>query len=232
MQMGTPPVSVLIPYHRSDEWREQALAYVGRWWARHFPDWESILCGAEPWTKGAALANGALEATAPVLVIADADSFILDPADVVDAVARLEQGAAWVMPHRYVHRTSQAAAEKIYASGLVDIHDVAYPAYGGCEGGGMTVLPRAAWDRVGGIDPRFVGWGGEDRSFGWALSTLVGPCSRGNARLVHLWHPVQGPRQSLSKPTMALISRYRIAQRSRVRMAELVAEHQREEVAL
>lgn len=41
---------------------------------------------------------------------------------------------------------------------------------GGCSS--MLVVPRAAWDAVGGMDEGFVGWGEEDVAFSVALQTL------------------------------------------------------------
>src|ERR1044072_6653755 len=179
-------ISVVIPFHASDEWRVKAWEYVSAWWCKHFPDWELIKCSAGPWTKGRALHNGVKLTEGSTLVLADADSFVREPAhkgvksaegstlvradpdsftlspdELAELVARVDRrgGVPWLMPHRYVHRVSQQAPERIYADEIVDIHDINYPIYGGCVGGGMTVLTRQAWKTVKGVDPRFVGWG-------------------------------------------------------------------------
>ena len=39
------------------------------------------------------------------------------------------------------------------------------------------------------LDPRFVGWGGEDLAWGYALTTLAGEPWRSDEPLYHLWHP-------------------------------------------
>jgi hypothetical protein len=151
-------VSVVVPFHPSDEWRQRAWDYVAPWWGKHFPDWELIRCTAEPYTKGGALHNGVAIAEGSTLILADADSFILDPDELAELVGRVDRKKApvpWVMPHRYVHRVSRSATEAIYETGMVDIHSVQYPVYGGCIGGGMTILNRKAWKTVRGIDPRF-----------------------------------------------------------------------------
>lgn len=218
-------VSVIVPFHASDEWRTRAWDYVSAWWCKHFPDWEIIKCLAEPWTKGGAFHNGVKLAEGSTLVLADADSFILDPDELAALVARVDRrgGVPWIMPHRYVHRVSKAATERIYEDGIIDIHDIQYPIYGGCVGGGMTILTRTAWKKVKGVDPRFVGWGGEDRCFGWALSSLVPEGQRGSARLLHLWHPIQGPRLRMSPETLNLINEYRHAKSAPSRMAAYIA---------
>lgn len=219
-------VSVVVPFHPSDEWRQRAWDYVAPWWGKHFPDWELIRCTAEPYTKGGALHNGVAIAEGSTLILADADSFILDPEELAELVGRVDRKKApvpWVMPHRYVHRVSQSATEAIYETGMVDIHDVHYPVYGGCVGGGMTALTRKAWKTVRGVDPAFTGWGGEDRCFGWTLGSLVPGGQRGDARLIHLWHKVQGPRQQMSRDTLRLINEYRHAKSNPRRMAAYIA---------
>ena len=218
-------VSVVVPFHPSDEWRQRAWDYVSDWWAKHFPYWEVVVCTSDPYTKGAAFHKGVKKATGTTLVLADADSFILDPDELAELVDRVEapKGVPWTMPHRYVHRVSRKATEDIYETGIVDVHNVQYPVYGGCVGGGMTILTRKAWTTVKGVDSRFVGWGGEDRCFGWTLSSIVPGGTRGNARLVHLFHPVQGPRQPMSRDTLRLINEYRHARSNPKRMAEYIA---------
>ncbi len=51
------------------------------------------------------------------------------------------------------------------------------------------VLPREAFVRVGGLDPRFRGWGAEDSAFARALDTLWGPRHNTANDILHLWHP-------------------------------------------
>jgi hypothetical protein len=67
---------------------------------------------------------------------------------------------------------------------------------------------RSTWENVGGVDPRFVGWGGEDIAFGWALDTLAGPHTNLGAPLYHLWHPLAVDRRKASPETDRLAGRY------------------------
>lgn len=50
------------------------------------------------------------------------------------------------------------------------------------------VVPRDAWDFLGGFDERFRGWGFEDMAFQSAVAGLLG-YERLSAPLYHLWHP-------------------------------------------
>lgn len=230
-----PPktVSIVMPYTSNDPARQAARRYVLDWYARHHPGWELIEgdSGAGEWSKGRALADAAGRATHDILVLADADS-IVPPEFLEEATRRVVGGAGWVMPHRTVYRLSQAHTERVYAGAEPANRDLCRPAYRGVVGGGITVLSRDTWRAVGGIDPRFVGWGGEDIAFGWALETLIGPAVKLTAPLYHLWHQqeAQGDHRRGCPASEALAGRYRQARNKPDVMRALVAEHAAEEV--
>lgn len=219
-------VSVLVPFaDQGDAWRARAWEHVQAHYARHHGDWQLVVGGCDaPWSKGAAMADAYSRAEGDVLVLADADS-LTDPA-VLRACTRT---TGWAVPHGKVYRLTQAQTEVIYAGGDVPARPDSTPLYRrpytGPLGGGIVVLTRAAYEAVGGIDPRYFGWGGEDVSLGWALDALVGPGERIGAPLWHLWHPHPAPRRRGSPESEALVARYRAARRRPDVMAALVAEH-------
>lgn len=53
----------------------------------------------------------------------------------------------------------------------------------------MLVIGRDLWDRVGGMDTRFQGWGGEDNAFWHACRIHAGEPERISGNAYHLWHP-------------------------------------------
>jgi len=55
--------------------------------------------------------------------------------------------------------------------------------------GGMTALTREAFDRVGGCEESFAGWGGEDNAMSFKLQHMVNTASLNTNHVVHLWHP-------------------------------------------
>ena len=217
-------VSVLVPLGGPrSSWRAKAFDYVTRHYYEHHPDWELIVGMADDeWSKGVAVADAYRHATGEMLVIADADSFVR-PEALVQAVDDVAETGTWAVPHGRVYRLNQRATEIVYAGGPVRKHMTARLPYIGPAGGGIVVLTRAAYDKVGGIDERFCGWGGEDISLGWALGTLVGPYTRVGAPLIHLWHPHPAPTLRGCPESEALAGRYREARGKPEAMAALVA---------
>jgi hypothetical protein len=217
--------SVLVPWAGGCEHRERAYRWVRERLTLTHPHWEVVEgSGGEPWCKAAAVEDGLTRASGDVLVVHDADVWV---PNLAAAVAVLEAGAPWVMPHRLVHRLNREATGMVYAG--ANPHDLRLPydedPYIGWPGGGVVVLNRADYQRAP-LDRRFVGWSGEDASWAYALDTLVGPGERLDADLVHLWHPPQ-PRMNRrfgSHQSQALWHRYRRARDRPDRMAALVAE--------
>lgn len=88
-------------------------------------------------------------------------------------------------------------------------------------------IPRTCWDRIGGFDERFVGWGYEDVAFSYATSAAAGNYLRLSGDLWHLWHPKNPENNHQSKLYLAnrdLCSRYIEAMYSWEDMHTLLAE--------
>jgi hypothetical protein len=179
---------IVIPFGSECPHRQRALAHTRQHW--HDAGLRVVIGRSEPFTKGAAAADGVERCGADLLVIADGDCLVTH-LDLRRSVEALLTGAAWTQPHRMVVRLTPRTTGHAYAGhlGAPGARPVAAPA-----GGGIVVLTRAAWEASGGIDPRFDGWGGDDISFARALDTLVGPGARLNGVLWHLWHP-KSPRR-------------------------------------
>jgi hypothetical protein len=217
-------VSVVVPFTSSDDtWRADAREFVLERIHELHPAWEVIegVCDGE-WSKGAAIADGVARAAGGLLVLHDADSFTV-PDNLAEAVEHVAtRTAPWVIPHSTVHRLRDAETLRVLAGERPRLGAVIRQPYEGPMGGGIVVLTRAAFDAVGGIDDRFLGWGGEDLSFGWALETLVGQPLRLSSPLVHLWHPHPAPDLRGSPASEELVAAYRAARGLRRRMAQLV----------
>lgn len=217
-------VAVVVPFNPGREDRDRIWSWMRGRWAEHHPDWPIIegRCDGPGWSKGAAVADAVSRTTADVLVVIDADLWIDNLADAVDAV-----DAGWVMPQKLVHRLHPRATAAVLAGGpfVSKPQTWVQKPYACVEGGGVVVLRRDTYLDVP-IDPRFEGWGGEDISWGWALRTLVGPPARLDGDLWHLWHEPQARRNRRrgSEASEALAGRYRRALGDRSAMNELVRE--------
>ena len=172
-----------------------------------------------PWRKGVALAyarEGAAIFDAELLIVHDADVLVSAEA-LAAAVSAVEAGAAWAMPHRLVHRLDEATTDAILGGGNFPPTEPSYARkpYTGFQGGGITVLRAETWDDCP-VDHRFIGWGGEDEAWAWALGCLYGPPWRGDADLWHLWHPHPEPNaRHVSTPQSHVLWRAYRAQRNR-----------------
>lgn len=221
-------VAVVFPAGvHDDPHRAAAFEYVEAWYAEHFPRWPRAVgtCGAGPWSKGNAVRDAIenLDAPADVLVIADADSFVADPATLAAAALEVVAGRQrWVTPHGYVYRLKPAETERVLAGAKPRIGATIRAPYEGPVGGGITVVALDAYAEVGGIDPRFLGWGGEDLAFGWALETLCQPGMRMDAPLIHLWHPHPAPNLRGSLLSEEIVARYQAARGLPRRMRWLI----------
>lgn len=165
-------------------------------------EWPVIpgVCDTEPWCKARAVEDGLRYTTsADVIVVHDADVFVNQRALRTAVVAVREERAEWAVPHRLVHRLDEETSEATIVRGMVPTSPrtlVRWP-YVGVPGGGVVVLRRSTYDDCP-LDPRFLGWGNEDVSWGWALTCLHGEPWRGEADLFHLFHPHAAPGASRS----------------------------------
>lgn len=196
--------TIVVPYGYPDSpTRATARDVVVRHLEAHHPDWPVVLACAttEPWSKGAAVDAAVRNCTSTEgLVIHDAD-VLVSPEALKSAALAVVAGRAWAMPHSVVYRLSRRGTMRFLHDDLGhDVLDLPHihlerPPHPAPPGGGCTVLSRKAYDATGGIDPRFVGWGGEDISWARALDTLVGQGYRGTAPMWHLWHEPDVTRQ-------------------------------------
>lgn len=220
------PVDVLIAWRPGCPHRVRALEHIQDRYAGNHPAWTVTLgsCPPGPWVKALAVAAALTAATAEILVIADADVW---SDDLAAAVAAVEDGAAWAIPHRSVHRLTEDATSRVLAGASPTGMALQERAYRGVEGGGIVVLRRDTYKACP-LDTRFEGWGSEDEAWGFALRSLFGAPWRPtrHAPLIHLFHPPQ-PRAKRSRGSLAsweLRKRYARALNDPAAMTALIQE--------
>lgn len=198
-----------------------------------------------PFCKTEAFNNAAKASHGKVLVLLDADAYL--PGRILErAAARILDelpGHLWFVPYRRLYRLSEETTREILASDPEDPYrppdpcppwmlegDPRHASYGRRYGAMAIVIPRRAYDVLGGFDERFKGWGGEDAALLRALDVLWGKHKSINAAIYHLWHPKIGETyrerswEGQKARNDALASRYHRASRSPKAMRKLVDE--------
>jgi len=204
-------VQIVVPFGGNDPHRVRVRDWIVARYRRLHPGWPVTITDCDgDWSKGRAVNAVAASLDAEVTIVADADSYVTTEAltAAVDRVGVL----GWSMPHGTVRRICQPGTERI-----LDGKDVPDPAphirpNPAMPGGGIVVLDRRARTALRGVifDPRFVGWGYEDKTLSLLMGRLLGHYSTKTIRpqLWHLWHPPAPAHNRSSKANRLLWRRY------------------------
>lgn len=187
-----PSVEVIIPWFPliSDSERERNF----QWVRQRYLDSGLAVRPAASTSKRFCKADAvipALEASeASVVVVADADVWCDHLPEAIAAVRW--DCELWAIPHYMVHRLDHESTLRYMEDVNSESLELARKPYIGYQGGGITVLPRETALDIP-LDKRFIGWGGEDEAWGYALHVLLGPPWRRNqdSILYHLYHRPQ-----------------------------------------
>jgi hypothetical protein len=182
-------VAILVPRKRDYGHRDRLWAHCRPVWEKMFPDWP-IHEGHHdrgPFNRSAAINRAAAAAGDwAVAVIIDSD-VLPDPAAVREAVkvARTGRPATGFSTRRNL---SQGGTRRIMQGFKGSWEPLVRNEHPDCHSGAYCVS-RELWDRVGGFDELFVGWGFEDTAFQTACETVAGEKTyRAQAPLWHLYH--------------------------------------------
>jgi hypothetical protein len=225
-------ISILIPYKPDNGFRDRNWAWVKQRWEQIMPDAE--LCmgyyNYEPYKKAQAVNNAARLATREIFIIADAD-IVVDLDDLITGLSLLSKHP-WVIPFSDNHRlTSESTDQLLKQDCTIALKNFEYStefiynyritaAY---SVGSILMLPRSAFEKVGGFDIRFRGWGYEDDGFQLSMDTLWGPHVRSDNIVYHLWHPTAKINDFLYKKNTALYNDYMQASGNKAAMQALVS---------
>lgn len=219
-----PDVCVVVPLRTDDPDRLAAADWLQGWYADRFPGWRWVVADSPgPWNKPRALNDTIAGLDCRTLVVTDGDLFV-DPANLEQAVA-LSAHVPWVVPHETVHRLDRDHSRDVMAGARPDPARCHMLPYRGVDGGGIFVLSRAQWDRTGGMDDTFEGWGAEDEAFAVAANTLLGERVRLDGPLWHLYHdPGPRTRHDRFSTNKARLRQYRAVAGNRPAMRALTGE--------
>jgi len=187
-----PQASIIVPWRETPD-RAENWAWLRTWYNHYHPEWELIEADVPgEWNKSLAVNEGARLANTGTLLVMDAD-VLINPGSLRAAVREAER-APWVVPHGKVHRLRPEPTQRLLGSYPAEVVAVPHTPvirtpYVGVAGGGAFAMTKEKFLAMGGFDPVFTGWGGEDTSFGIAADTFYGPAVRyHHVPLVHLFH--------------------------------------------
>ena len=207
-------ISILVPFQSTDPQRLENWFWVKRYLEHHLPgaeivlgrDFKSLDDPKVPFSKSAAVNDAASRSHGDILVILDADGYV--DSDVILRCAKNIRAALrvnrrlWYIPYsKFVRLTPEASKDLLKTSPKgpyqflksipdSDVQNTKGYQSGSIFGAMIQVLPRGAFDLVGGWDERFRGWGGEDRASVCVLDTLYCNHRITINHVVHIWHPM------------------------------------------
>jgi hypothetical protein len=204
-------ISLLVPFRTDNGRREETWNWLQAYWRHELPGAEVVI-GTDnhpSFCKTAAVNRAAQKARGDVLVILDADCYV--SGDVIEhCAAEIRQAVKrgrrlWFMPYRYFYRLTDTASREIISSNPANpqryfasspprhkLQETKSIDQGHWFGALIQIMPREAFDLVGGMDTRFNGWCGEDVAFMHAVDTLYVPHKTVANGVIHLWHPSIG----------------------------------------
>ncbi len=158
-----------------------------------------LMRDAGPFNKAKLLNLGARHASRDILLMCDADMIISGEA-LERTIAVIRKDLEFVRPYEHLidldaNATGQYLSDELTPHSEPSLGDVApsdRSQFGEqlCLAGGVFAIRKNAYERLGGFDERFMGWGGEDNAFSDLVQRHVPTAAvyRGGVAW-HLWHP-------------------------------------------
>ena len=229
-------VSIIIPFQTDNGPRAEAFKWIKKYYARVMPEAElcvGIINGRKI-NKAKAVNSAAKKATRDIFVIADAD-IVYDPNLIVEAVKLLKK-RVWVVPFTKIYNVERQGTERLLNTRPKWPIDVNFEEctkanwlYAGFAGK-LFVISRENFEAVGGFDERFIGWGGEDDAFSYAVRTLGSKIVNMDGEIFHLWHPSSSYETNPNGIENGnLLNRYKRASGNKTEMLKLINERNREQ---
>lgn len=222
---------ILVPRRAGVEEREELWTFTRSWWTDILPEWPIIEGHHDvgPFNRSAAINTAAARAGEwDVAVIIDGD-ILANPDAVRSAVDIAAATGAMVLAGDERIMLSKQGTRRIIDGyrGNWRVKGIQERVYtDGCSC--CVVVSRALWEKAGGFDPLFVGWGFEDIAFRVACETLTGkPMVKLSSEMFHLWHTTShenNQRSPLYQANSERCDRYKAARWDRDALQVLLDE--------
>jgi GT2 family glycosyltransferase len=171
----------------------------------HLPAWVRYLHTPPPtpnlpYCRAWAFNVGVRQARGPILVLHDNDMLV--PADYAARILyHIRQGYAVANLKRFIFYLSETHSLRVFTRAASLTAQAPETIVQNLEAGGSVAITREEYERIGGFDEAFVGWGGEDNEF-WERAQTLKVWPYGYLPLVHLWHPGQPGKYQPNNPTL------------------------------
>jgi hypothetical protein len=157
--------------------------------------------GDMPYCRSWAFNVGVRQARGAVLVLHDNDMLV--PCDyAANVVDYVRQGHELVNLKRFIFFLDESHSTDFFSGETALTGRPPLAIMQNAEGGGSIAITREGFDRIGGMDESFVGWGGEDNEF-WERAQTLKVWPYGYMPLVHLWHAAQPGKHKADSRTLA-----------------------------
>ncbi|MBK7137379.1 MAG: hypothetical protein IPH73_14605 [Rhodocyclales bacterium] len=156
-------------------------------WVRHIHTPPSV--SDMPYCRSWAFNIGVKQARGSVLVLHDNDMLV--PADYTAQILKLVNlGYEVVNLKRFIFYLNEKHTQGVFARHASLMDEAPEAIVQNLEAGGSIAITSDVFDRIGGMDESFIGWGGEDNEF-WERAQTCKVWPYGYLPIVHLWHASQ-----------------------------------------
>lgn len=231
-------LSIIIAFRSDGGIRDKHRRWTQAHYQKMFPDAEIIIVedkskqrGWDTFNKSKLINESVRRSTGNVLFITDVDMIFIKN-KIIKAV-ELAFLHSIVFPHDAIYFANEKTTMSILglrtsdAFPKVDLSKMKLKTRCAKQPGGCFVITRQNYDKAGGHDERFVGWGSEDSVFIKAATTLIDlPYLRIPGASIHLFHPVD-PERAKKRDQSAkgiLLEKYLDALNNKEKMMQIIQE--------
>lgn len=191
-------LSIIIPYKAGVLSREKNYEYVLNRFKKMYPKaeiciGEDTINSSKGFCRSSAINNGVKKSTNDILIISDCD--IVIPKETLDYSLDLIDDEEFLIPFGICYDLSKERTEKILAKDpkcwlgierdIAGVRDIRANRLAG----GIQLITKDLFNKIGGYDTRFQGWGWEDTVFCWKIHQELGEYTVvDDADIFHLWH--------------------------------------------
>lgn len=211
-----PTLSVLFPYQASATKnggveREKIAAWIIKRYRGLLTDFELCIGSPDfgkPFNRSQAINNAFRKAHSDILLIADLD-VVMESHAIGQALTRIGEGG-WGFTFTTFYTTNRKCVKKVLKKPPTSNFEELGIKAENCESVSDNtescnlMISRSAFERTGGFDEDFIGWGYEDLAFITRAKHRLGDYFRiPDASAAHLWHP----RPAVNNARVELVSK-------------------------